>query len=573
MFSFSLARAAVAVGASLIFCSVANAQQTLPAPEVAALLPRAREVNGLQLQITDAGWSSAEDLDISYSNAATSGFFFSYQVTGAKENLKPIAGSYLPVAFNGLFAPDGAPIGMPSAVNQTIFFTGVQPQWDHVRAEFEVRNPLASDEETGSITTRKEFDLIDLPALGQTKKPNEPIEFTTPNGTRLQLIEITRSAEDDSVSARWNMTLAQNSDIKAQLFCRGAFYPSGTETKRGIGSSTGPGERDGDYIVQTNVRAERESLGYIFDIIETSRAWRKAGAVELVSLDIPVNAIWKRAPLALRVPALSVATARDDDFEATWENIAWSEYNGLFSQVWLRDLTLLADGEHWTLKDVEVGDAGTPTQLWYSPQDRRNVFHTDNKPSVADESNTAFQMPLRLNLPERGDVKLNVQRARTLLTTHVLRDVPLPARDGILEFERGQFFDGNWHLRRVLLLEDEALRARLQYKEPAMILTFDVDAANYDAQSEIHQWGTRNFYDEKGALQFSDPTNFVKGDLMEAGHEKDRVMMILPLPAVGSKSFGGNFQTLQRVWGGPEKTLVLPDVSLHPVVKNSQGEN
>ena len=211
-------------------------------------------------------------------------------------------------------------------------------------------------------------------------------------------------------------------------------------------------------------------------------------------------------------------------------------------------------------------------QPWYSPEDRRNVFHTDNKPSVADESNVAIRLPLRLNLPERGDVKLSVQRARTLLNTHVLRDIPLPARDGMLEFERGQFFDGNWHLRRVLLLEDEALRTRLQYKEPAMILTFDVDAANYDAQSEIEQWGTRNFYDEKGALPIGAYISFVKGDLMEAGHENDRVMLIFPLPAVGSQSFGGNFQTLQRVWSAPTKTLVLSDVPLRPAAQESQDK-
>ena len=558
--------------------AVAGAQDA-PNPHIAALLPPAREINGLNVRITAAGFGSIE---------GEGGFNFSYEVTAPNADLSAEKLDSL-VSLTGLFAPNGTPLTHSAYQKPQRFYFEVTPQWKNVRAEFEVRNPaLPESAATGRETTHYEPENIALPAMPITPdqitmSAPDAIKFVTPRGTRLELVKLTREkqGEGSKVAALWKWIAPQNTPgMSAEIESMNvAYFGVQNGSVRALGENyVFPEQRKKEGEIEfdiNNVPAEAQALNFAFDFAESARQWRQAATTQRVSFEIPVAALWQIAPLKPRVPLVSPVVARNDEFEATWETREHKEdYNDdLHARLWVRDLAPQLDSAVWTFKAARLEAGANSRDLQLYTENSDSVFHLDN--SLVKPAESGVSLPLRnpQNLPARADVTVTAQRARTILTAHVLKDVPLPPPDGMIEFKRGEFFDGVWHLRRVLWLQGQKLRDELQTSEPSLFLTFELDPSAYleDDNMEIQN---EVFYDEKGEVDY-DSFAFFKGDFYDPDgkHHKDRVMLILNLPAPGTKRLSGNFQVRQRVWSGLEKTLVLRDVPLRAKSENPGAQN
>ena len=466
MFSFPL-RAALILCALLMPGGVAGAQDA-PNPQIAALLPPARAVNGLQLRITDAGFGSVE---------GEGGFNFSYEVTAPNADWSAEKLASL-VDLTGLFAPDGTPLSYSAYQKPLRFYFEVRPQWKSVRAEFEVTNPaLPTVAATGRETTHYEPENIALPAMPTapdqiTTSAPDAIKFVTPRGTRLELVKLTREkqGERSRVAALWKWTAPQNTPgMSAEIEgANVAYFGVQNGSVRALGENyefTEPRKKAGEIEFHfNNVPAEAQTLDFAFDFTESARQWRLAAATQRVSFEIPVAALWKIAPLEPRVPLVAPVVARNDEFEATWETREHKDKDydndDLHARLWVRDLTPQPDDAVWTFKAARLEAGANSRELQLYTEDRDSVFHLDNSPVKPAESGISLPLRNPQNLPARADITVTAQRARTILTAHVLKDVPLPPPDGMLEFKRGEFFDGVWHLRRVLWLQGQEVARR-----------------------------------------------------------------------------------------------------------------
>ena len=144
---------------------------------------------------------------------------------------------------------------------------------------------------------------------------------------------------------------------------------------------------------------------------------------------------------------------------------------------------------------------GQTRNLFQSTQGWSSVFHSDNSLAGTDETALGFSLYRPENLGETADITLTAQRALTLLKTHVLPLVPLPKRNDVVEFEPKQVFDGVWHLRRIVWIDDEQLKGDLRFSGgAALLLTFDMAPGAYLDQDDM-QLERDVFYDEKGTVE------------------------------------------------------------------------
>ncbi len=573
---FPLSRAAIAIGASLIFCSVAVAQQEKPAPKIAALLPPARTSKGLQLQITDAGFGSIK---------GDGSFYFSYDVTAPDKNLDAEQLDDA-VALISLFAPDGTPLMNTDYQGKRTYSSEVSPAWKSVRAEFEVRDSARPNAATGRALSQHKFQVMELPTLPPAKNEETtaqlPVEFKTERGSQLRLEKLTRkksgSGTDSALVAHWKfMPPPDAPEVEASFENGRAIYIDAGG--KSIGEPTTfsiAANKNGEIGIElSNLPNEARGVAYTFELRESARRWRASDASERVSFEIPVAALWKIAPLPLQVPRVAVVKNRNESFEASWEMRDSERDDNPQVRLWLRvpNWAPALDGEVWTIKGATLREKdGQSRNLFGSTQDWHSVFHTDNSLMNASESSVGFSLYNPESLAETDDVTVTAQRARTILKTHVLPLVPLPKRNDTIEFGPKEIFDGVWYLRRITWIDDGRLKDNLEFSDGAgLLLTFDMAPDSYLAEDDM-QLNRQIFYDEKGTFDVSRST-FNEGDPNEKGHDEDRITMILSPPAIGSKSFGGNFQVFQRVWSGPTKTLVLPDVPLLSAVQESQDKN
>ena len=556
------------LGATLMLGAIAPVwAQQANAPQIAALLPPARTVGGLQLQITDARFGTV---------AGEGRFTIACKVTAPDAKLSDEKLNSL-VTLNSLFAPDGTPLMSTAYDGKRIYSSEVSPLWKSVRAEFEVRDLSSPDAVTGREVTHREFKVDTLPALPAEDDEETAIEskikLVTARGSQLQLVNLTRKKRGDRsvLVAHWKFTPpADAPDAEADIENATAIF-LGADGERmnnfglvgGISAYVFQGRGVGEIDVQwLNVPNDVQSINCSLDVIESARQWRADDAFSLVSFDVPVAALWKIAPLAPSAPAVSAVKARDADVEASWEMHGPDYADQPQVRLWLRDLAPDKSGEKWTLKGATVPENdGQTRDLFGATQGWNSLFHTDNSLASADETSVAFSMYRPENLGATADFTLTVQRARTILSAHILPLVPLPKRNDVVEFGPQEVFDGLWHLRRIAWIDDERLAGDLRFSGgAALLLTFDIGPNSYLGQDDM-QLKRDVFYDEKGAIRNSSST-FMEGDPAEPGHEKDRITMILSPPDASSRKFGGNFQIFQRVWSGPTKTLVLPDVPL-----------
>ena len=576
MLSFSTARAAFALAALLMSGAVAVAQDA-PRPQIAALLPRARESNGLQLRITDAGFAVVGGLG---------SFYFSPEITAPKRDL---SAQQLDDAVHliSLFAPDGTPLRLTDVRGQRKYSSEVSPLLKSVRAEFEVRDlALPAVAATGRETTHYEPENIALPAMPTapdqiTTSAPDAIKFVTPRGTRLELVKLTREkqGERSEVAALWKWTAPQNTPgMSAEIESMNvAYFGVQNGSVRALGENyVFPEQRvkEGEIEFQiNNVPTNAQAINLAFDFTESARQWRQAAATQRVSFEMPVAALWEIAPLAPQIPDVAVAKARNADFEARWEMRQTAYDGGAQARLWLRDLAPAPDGSLWTIQGATLPQLdGQERNLLVSTQGWGSVFHTDNSLAGAGESSVAFPLYRPETLPESADLTVTAQRARTLLSAHVLPLVPIPKRNESIEFGPQEVFDGVWHLRRIAWVDDEKLKDNWYYSDGAgLILTFDLAPGAYLAEDSM-ELQNEIFTDEKGVLGNSSSA-FIDGDISETGREKDRVTLILSPPDASSSKFGGNFQVFQRTWSGPKQTLVVPAVPLVSPVKNAREEN
>ncbi len=574
MFSFPISRAAIAVGALFIFCGVTHAQEAAPISKVAALLPPAREVNGLQLQITDAGFGEVR---------GDGSFYFSYDVTAptGKWDAETLNKS---VDLISLFAPDGTPLLNTDHQGKRLYSSEVSPLWKNVSAEFEIRDPARPIAATGRALSHRKFQITELPPIpsndGEETIIQLPIEFKTVRGSQLRLEKLTRKkfGLGSKLVAYWKFLPPTDApEVKANFEnVRANYLGAGGKNIGEETTSSIDADRNGEIEIELlNVPNEARSVAYTFELIESTRRWRANDASQRVSFEIPVAALWKMAPLSVHQPAVTAVKARNESFEASWE-MRDSEPEGKPQvRLWLRDLAPAPDGQIWTFKAKDatlLQKDGQPRDLFGSTWGWHSVFHTDNSLTDASETSSSFSLRRPENLTDKADVTVTAQRARTILSAHVLPLVPLPKRNDMIEFGPKEIFDGVWYLRRIIWIDDESLKDDLRFSGgAALMLTFDLAPGAYLAQDDM-QLKRQIFYDEKGVIDNSSST-FDEGDPAEKGHEKDRITMILSPPDESSRKFGGNFQLFQRVWSGPEKNLVLRDVSLRSTDKKSQDEN
>ncbi len=576
------ARVAVALSASLIFCGLANAQEVALSPAIAVLLPPAREINGTKLQITGAGFTSQSYFP--------SGFYLSWNAEPSTEDL-----GNPPVSLLGLFSPDGAPLSAAISEGSSMIFPEVRPEWKSVRAEFNVRNFAFSESATGNRRTHYRTAALPIPALGKDISTHVPKnEFIAPNGSRLRLVRMVRqrTGETSDLMTVWKVTppaqtpelLLYTRNLQAQ------YRTSAGENKDFVHGFGGfynlniIGERpladDEISILSSNVPNNTKTVAYDFDIIEYARRWREIGAFERVSFEIPVATLWQAAPLLKKEPRVAPISARNSDFEATWESRGFKFGDILRAQVWLRDVIPSADGQKWTLQKAswrrKNGVLEELENQWQS-----TLFHADNQRAEATEKVEILELKSVLyeslnhdevlvhEAPPTTDITLTARRAWTLETAHVLKNMPLPAPDGTLRFARGQFFDGTWDLRQVTWVQSAALRKSRGLETPKLVLTFDRDTKfpvrRDDTDFEI---GNAVFYDAKGAIEQGE-LYFVMGDIAEKGHDEDRVQMIIEAPPPSISSLSARFRVRQRTWSGLSKALILPDVPVRALLKEN----
>lgn len=565
LFGFSVLAGATARGAPEV------------SPHIAVLLPPARSVFGLQLQITGAEFR-APDADTAARAGANhqGGFSFSYRVAAsdARANAAQTAEKY--VQFEGLFAPDGTALGISSQEGNRLDSTEVMPFWKSVRAEFEVRNPQLPESATGRFSTHYQVKDLPVPAPddGETTAKPPPVDLATAQGTHLRLVRLTRSANAFNggrsfiLNASWKPEPpadAPEAMVAMQNVRPRFFDENGREIETKFTPSDflqTPDYQSGEVMIQAELPAAAKTVTYEFDVVESARAWRKPGAFERVSLVIPVAALWQIAPLQPRVPPLKPVVARNRDFEVSWENMRENliipYYYQLHSLLWLRDLAPPNGAEKWRVKDATLRQSEGEFLSLFNAQDFDvPVFHTDNTLQRAGE--TAIGLRLERNpgrpLPASADITVTAQRARDIAVAHILKDVPLPAPDGTLEFAPDQFYDGTWNLRRVFW-QRKPVRAPGGYIEPSLILLFDRDP-RVNIGDDLD---ARLSYDGE-ELRASDSA-LNGGDFAEEGHDEDRCWVILELPPPGAKRFSANLIVRQRVWSGEPETLVLPDVPL-----------
>lgn len=532
-----------------------------------ALLPPARDLHGLQLQITRAGFGSPASVFGAKTNPEN-GFYFSYSVlqAGKKEDVDSL------VSLNGLFAPDGAPIRYTGEHDATLFYPDVSPSWKSVRAELEVRNILSPPEDTGTSQRHHEVPNVALPAGSVSKTTGAPnLEFVTARGTKVRLEHLTRGqAPDDKdrlfVTSLWKIERPQDAP-EAEVKMKNARIRYGQGDFEFGGDAGAKGD---DIELQSlNVPSDTKTVSFSFDLVESARRWRKTSAFERVSFEIPVAAVWKIAPLAPQVPFAPSVTARTPDFEARWDagyDFHWrypEEDAMLKSRLWMRDLHPDPKSGAWAPKTVEITADKEPFNLFYAWAESSNgVFHADGSLKTKSETGYELTFSTRNHAYSHADLVVKAQRARTFITTHVLKDVPLPPKNNSIEFKPDKFFDGTWRLRRVTWLDDPHSKERIELSGgAALLLTFERDPKTYFLEDGMMLRGSDVFYDEKGVVSPTSST-FQNGDYIQEGHDKEHITMILSPPEPGTTRFSGNFQVQQQVWDGPVETLILRGVPI-----------
>jgi hypothetical protein len=564
----------------LLFTAVSRA---FAAPEPDAVpLPRGIEYGGIVLQIDGAGFGSPADVIPDESQRLNDGpsFYFSYRAhktTTAGE----LGEAVRPTA---LIAPDGGPLRLSSAapgistntpktvgggqamesMGHTLFYANVSPDWKSVRAEFEVRNLLAPPGDAGAEVSHHELKDIELPTGSDKMTTSTPgIEVVTPRGTKFTLDKIEREGE----VLRF---LGHATPLETATDYEVDFEKPHTSYDGAAIASNNYLSDDSRYV-NLNIRDMKvpttaKTVTLSFDVKESARSWRKTTAFSLLSFEIPVAQLWKAAPLAVRPPAIPFVTAKNDDFEARWESliVGKGEWDYNRSRLWLCNIKPDAALGEWTPKSVDFEHEGKPVSLFSWGMEPSGIFHNDG--SLRREGETGHSLQLvgfaLKSVPSNVDLTIKAQRARTVLTGHALKNVPLPAIDSMREYGPDEFNDGTWKLRRTIWLEGEEFRKQLGYSEKLLILTFERNPVTHfedDSMMPVEDI----FYDEKGERSVTSMM-FDPGDPMMKGAEKSRVSLYLSLPPHGTKQLSLNMRVMQRVWSGPVQTLVLPGVPINP---------
>lgn len=566
-----------ACGAALftVLSCGAKAQDEPRARETRAALLPVRAVNGSKISI-DAGFGAftlghRNPYDLSLS----SGFQFSARISDSTRRLYrdgEIGASES--QFVGLFEADGAPITN---------FSQVSPLWENVRADFMVRNPDVPDAAVGESVTPYQFQNIALPAVGQTKTEFDPvIGFVSPHGVKVTLTQLTRPREGDvRLSAQWKVERppgASDANVDFGMMRIGLRDGAGADKAANFG-------REGIYLFgdaftfkMSEIPDGAIAVNFAFNWWEEDKNWRQPGAFDRVAVDVPVAALWKLHPLQTRPAPWKTTVARTDDFEASWESIASGvpdafTYPGV---LWLRDPAPAADGTQWRLFDATIrnskGEAQSLFNPWKSELQYNPIFHSDNRMVARGEEGSVAEISDQEAVPQRADVTLTIQRADTLRLTHVLKDVPLPAPGQSLEFERGQFFDGVWNLRRVLYIPFKVISD--QQVQPSRIsLTFERPEDTSLPKVFTQIWGKFSLFDQKGEIVGLPLVRFSEGDLDGELKPKTPIENPITMEIVGAghnmTKWSANFRTAQRLWFGEQKTLVLPDVWLRPSIEKT----
>lgn len=551
-------------------------------PEKGVLLPPPLEFGGVEVEIKAAGFGTPADVSRAENvrGNRTTGFYFSY-LARPKNAAISLESAAKAVNLTGVFAPDGAPLRLSArafpATNDaadgkkngdaTEFYADVLPTWKSVRAEFEVRDLLAPPQDAGRDQTTHRFEAIALPEAGEKTTETTPdVEWKTERGTGAKLVKIER--EGKRVRFLWRFEPLAGA-TKYNVEIQGARLVYDAPDASDFAYSTK------QYTDSTEVQIEglnaplaAKSATLSFDLVESARGWRKKSAFSLVSFQIPVAKSWEAAPLAIETPPVAPVSARNADFEATWESLGdtlgtWMESH---SRLWMRDLTPDSSLGVWTPQSVDFQDGERTRNLFSWALPPEGVFHADNSLRRAGELGYSLRLSASPTTPASADLVVKAQRARTFITPHTLKNVPLPAPNTMRDYEADEFDDGIWKLRRATWIEDDpAFKTKLGFSRNCLVLTFERDPATAFENDQMMRMDSI-FYDEKGVLDPNGGTFFDGGPAME-GAEKTHISMVLWPPPRGASHWSGNFTVRQQMWSGPILTLILPNVPINPNLK------
>lgn len=545
---------------------------------VAPLLPPAQTQNGITLRIIDAGWMSLAQMWPQSQNSARPLFYFSYTLPGASDGGRNEQGWATSVAErNTRLLQVSGPKGEPVTVNSSgplerepgiyggtrTAFSGVNPVWKFVVAEFETLDPSAARGASGEINSTLVFDKVPLPAKSGEKLAVGKT-MTTARGTTVTLKTVRVGKHFAGDTDRTFFDFAVKSppsigDMKVELDLDSIKDENDTRwTYDGWGNS------GFEFSVKALPPAGSKTLTVGIKIKESAPSLQKRGAYRQFRVEIPVAAFLKfKAPpanppapvLKAEGKAVSVEIEREThENTGNWGAMAWIQSRGNPA-----DKT-----QRWLLREVKARARDKETRgSTYEDDNSRQFMRLNGAPAASDEHSQSLIVPFDLKRPDRFDLELKLEMARRLENFTSLRGVPLPARGASLDIKEGQFENDVLRVKRLFWFKsaDElagvspGARGGFQNANLAVVVELLPVFPGASVEIPLH----RATDDAKRELEVRQWTP--RGDAGRAGTQNTNLRtLILPVSA-SSKSLDLWFHTLETAWSGQTETLILKDVA------------
>lgn len=544
---------------------------------VAPLLPPAQTQNGITLRIIDAGWMSLAQMWPQSQNSTRPLFYFAYTLPGASDGQPNSAGWQASVAErNTRLLQVSGPKGEPVTVNSSgplerepgiyggtrTAFSGVNPVWKFVVAEFETLDPSAARGASGEINSTLVFDKVPLPAKSGEKLAVGKT-MTTARGTTVTLKTVRVGKHFAGDTDRTFFDFAVKSppsigDMKVELDLDSIKDENDTRwTYDGWGNS------GFEFSVKALPPAGSKTLTVGIKIKESAPSLQKRGAYRQFRVEIPVAAFLKfKAPPAN--PPAPVLKAEGKAVSVEIERETHENTGNWGAMAWLKSRIPIADkSQKWLVRGVKARAAGQEARGWTYQSDSGHQWMRLNGTVAAPNEHSNPFIVLFGTRPDKFDLELRVEMARRMESSGSIRGVPLPAPGASLDIRDGQYESDSVRIRRIFWFKNPNELAGLSPDELGnffnanLAVVVEVMPLVPGAQVEIPAY---RIEDDAG-LTVDTRSWIPRGDAGRAGTQNTNLRtLILPVSA-SSKTLDLWFHTLETAWSGQTETLILKDVA------------
>ena len=545
--------------------------------EKAPFLPAPQTQKGIMLRIIDAGWMSPAQMWPGNDGKDRPLFYFSYNLPGESDGIRNSAGWLTSVAQRNtrllwVSGPNGEPVkehgsglveregGVFGATR--VAFSGVNPAWKSVIAEFETLDPSAPSDASGEFKSTHRFEKVPVPAKNGEKTEVIGQEVTTTHGTKIVLKSVrVERKEGEKGTTYFDFSVTAPStvgDIKVSLDSNNVKNENGDAwlyTSAGGGSNqvhveATPLEGDQFFVLSINVRESAHSL--------QKREWYRRFRME-----VPVAALLKFVSPPADPPAWFLKTeGQAMSVEVEPEELGGGNFFG--AMVWIKSRVPNTDKrQHWLVREVKAKEGSEETRgSTYEKSFDRPFMRLNGTPSTPDEYPTPIGVPFQ-KPTATFDLTLKVEKVHHLENFGSLKGVPLPAPGKSLEIREGQFENDSVRVKRLFWFKNGSELAGLSpesrgnFQNANLGVVVNTTPVFPGATVDIRSVRVQ---DDTG--RSLDMGHWIPNvDLSQAGTQNTNLRTLLVSVPPSSKSLVLWFHTVETAGSGQIETVVLKGVT------------